>query len=116
MTPADVFKNLKPATIVAYLLARDWREVEPRPVGDPLTYYVCLFHEPPHETAFPRSDHWTDYGLSVAMGLRVVAECEGRPSPVVQLYREMQGLPSGRLRDAAAGDCRPDARYEHSEG
>lgn len=100
MTRPDVVRDLSPERIAAYLAARDWREVDTGLSGDTLAYYVCAFHEPAHEAAFPRSDHWTDYGRSVSWGLAAVAECEGRPSPALQLYRDMQGFETGKVHHA----------------
>lgn len=100
MTRPDVFKDLSPDRIAAYLTAHDWREVDTGLSGDTLACYVCAFHEPAHEAAFPRSDHWTDYGRSVSWGLAAVAECEGRSSPALQVCRDMQRPDSGKVHHA----------------
>lgn len=87
MTRPDVFAQLTPEQIAAYLTAHGWRLVEVQPHGDDVRVWECTSHQVPHEAQFPLSNHWSDYGQSLRWDLLTVANCEQRPSPAEQVAR-----------------------------
>lgn len=94
MTPSDIFRALTPDQIAAYLTAHGWREDPDRWGPDPgwraaWVAWFCTAHDPPHETECPREDHWIDWPRRVTECLIPVAACEERPSPALQVARDV---------------------------
>lgn len=101
---AEWFRELKPDQIAAYLKARDWREVGVDPDhAEQWALWSCPFHDPAHRAYTPKPGPWWSdwlYGQKVIGALDHIAECEGRPSPALQLYRDMQGFTSDKVHYA----------------